>query len=68
MDYIAVGYNELIGDIGETVVCENCGESHPVETHDILHTVRCTDGHAYLVGLNGKRLCKQRSRRQNDGE
>ncbi len=59
--YLAIGADELIEPLGDTIVCERCGQVHPVEygrkdgraDKDIAY-VKC-QGKTYLCGVGGKR-------------
>ena len=68
---LSIGNDELerLKDLETDTDCPNCGEKHPVlygnveradgswvETTDLAY-VKCQEtGHAYLVGIDGKRL------------
>jgi len=59
--YLAIGADELIETLGDTIVCERCGQVHPVEygrkdgrvDKDMAY-VKC-NGKTYLCGAGGKR-------------
>ena len=56
--YVAIGNDELGEQLGAEVDCPSCGQPHRVDRYGSetmgLQTVKCTDGGAYLVGLNGR--------------
>lgn len=55
--YIAVGNNELVGKLGKTCRCPNCGKSHRVKGDERLNYVVCSDdGESYIVGFGGRRI------------
>lgn len=59
--YLAIGADELTETLGATIICERCGQVHPVEygrkdgrvDTDTAY-VKC-QGKTYLCGLFGKR-------------
>jgi hypothetical protein len=55
--YVAVGNDELGGDVPSAVVCPNCKKKHAVKHSGILDYVKCTsDNEAYVVGLGGRSI------------
>lgn len=62
--FIAMGNEELGDDVGDKVICPNCGKLHDVEfgvdtktgkKSEILGFVSCGDTQ-YLVAINGKKV------------